>query len=504
MSLAEREQASAESRKLRERLQLLEESQRANLNLLEDFDAERWKYQQIQRATVNLLEDMDEEKQNFTRVQQATINLLEDFDAERRKYQQIQKATVNLLEDIDEERARLGDGRRALMNMVEDFEAARAKAEEAQEALRETSRRLTTNVQNLPLAMVEWDADYRIVRWTREAERVFGWTAEDMLGKSIEEAQLVHDEDRSKVRQLMADMKAGLSPRNVITSRNYHKDSSVIWCEWYNSALSDAAGKLEGVISLALDVTDKMRTDDILRSHVDLLQQAMLPPKPKIGPGYDVASYYVPAYVGEEVGGDFYDIFNTEAGWIGVLIGDVSGKGISAAALAAATRSTVRAFEFEMFSTAEALTHANKVLSSYSAGSSFITVHLAMLDPAGGEIRYSSAGHPPPAIYRADRGEVEWLNHADADLPFRVMETYEFHEKGTYLGSGDKVLFYTDGLSEARVGPRLFGLEGVERTLKEHGDLQPERVIEKLVETAGEWAGGRLRDDTAIVVIERK
>jgi PAS domain S-box-containing protein len=372
---------------------------------------------------------------------------------------------------------------------------------QAQEALSKTSQRLTMIVENSPLAMVEWNASFRIVRWTTEAERVFGWTVEEMLGKHIEDARLFHDEDRPKLREAMAEMKAGECPRNIMTGRNYHKDGSVIWCEWYNSALCDSAGRLEAVISMALDVTDRTRTDEILRSHVNLLQQAMLPPQPRIGPGYEVSSFYVPAYAEEEVGGDFYDIFDTESGRVGIVIGDVSGKGIQAAALAAVTRSTVRAFEFEMFSTAEALTHANKVLASYSAGTSFITVHLTMLDRASGEIRYSSAGHPPPAIYRADKQEVEWLNHAD--LPVRVVKTHKFQENNTHLEPGDKMLFYTDGLSEAKANGPLFGLQGIERILKRHGGLPTQEVVEKLVKAAGDWAGGRLRDDTAVVMIER-
>lgn len=142
MSVARRQAAPVESPEMRERLQLLEDSQRATLNVLEDFDAERRKYQNIQRATINLLEDMDAEKGRLGRTQQATINVLEDFDAERRRYQQIQRATANLLEDIDEERSRLGDSQRALMNMLEDFEAERARSEQSKTLLESVNKEL--------------------------------------------------------------------------------------------------------------------------------------------------------------------------------------------------------------------------------------------------------------------------------------------------------------------------------------------------------------------------
>jgi len=111
----------AESTPLHERLATLEDTQRATLNILEDFD---------------------EEKAKLHQVQQATMNLLEDFDEERRNLQQVQKATLNLLEDMDEERARLNDTQRALLNILEDVEVERAKAEQARALLEAVNREL--------------------------------------------------------------------------------------------------------------------------------------------------------------------------------------------------------------------------------------------------------------------------------------------------------------------------------------------------------------------------
>ncbi|MHB0977456.1 MAG: PP2C family protein-serine/threonine phosphatase [Candidatus Aquicultorales bacterium] len=371
--------------------------------------------------------------------------------------------------------------------------------------LRQTSLRLSTIIENSPLAMIEWDADFRIVRWTDEATRVFGWTADDMLGKPLDEAQLVFEEDWPKVRAVLRDMQSGKRPRVVNTNRNYAKTGQVIWCEWYSSGFYDESGRFTGYISLGLDVTEKIRVNELLRNHVNLLQQAMLPSIPGIEAGYGVASYYLPAYAEEEVGGDFYDVFETETGAIGILIGDVAGKGIEAAALAAMARSTIRAFEFELYSTAEALNHANKVLSAYTAKTqSFVTAHLMVLDPPSGRIRFTSAGHPPPAVYHADRGDVEWLKTRQ-DLPVRVSKTHRFHEKQALLGLGDKIVLYTDGLSEARRnGGELFGSQGIERVLSKTGGGTASDLIDELVEAARVWTGGHLRDDTAIIVVCRE
>ncbi len=111
----------AEPRHLYERLRALEETHRATLNILEDFDDEKAKLQ---------------------RVQQATMNLLEDFDAERENLQRVQKATINLLEDMHEERRRLGETQLALLNILEDVEVERGKAEQAKALLEAVNKEL--------------------------------------------------------------------------------------------------------------------------------------------------------------------------------------------------------------------------------------------------------------------------------------------------------------------------------------------------------------------------
>jgi two-component system sensor kinase len=116
--------------------------QSATVNLLEDFDEERRKYQSIQKATINLLDDVNDERVKYQLIQKATTNLLEDFDEERVKYQLIQKATLNLLEDVNEERSRLDDTQRALVNMLEDIEVERVRAEQARVHLESVNREL--------------------------------------------------------------------------------------------------------------------------------------------------------------------------------------------------------------------------------------------------------------------------------------------------------------------------------------------------------------------------
>lgn len=232
-----------------------------------------------------------------------------------------------------------------------------------------------------------------------------------------------------------------------------------------------------------------------------LLQSALLPEKPMVGPGYSVAHTYAAGIAAAGIGGDFYDTFSTESGKVGILIGDVSGKGLEAAAFAAATRSTVRAFAYETASPGESLAHTNDVLVSQSQTFGvFVTVFLIILDPSTGEFRYSSAGHPPSAIYRMD-GDVEFLDIHSPILG--VWGKLAYHEGSGQLRPGDKIVLYTDGISEARHNSELFGTERLEEVLGRHGTESPDSLVSELFTAANTWAKGNITDDVAVLIVER-
>jgi PAS domain S-box-containing protein len=155
---------------------------------------------------------------------------------------------------------RLGDCR-GFTGIVRDV-TERKRAEAERDAL---LMRLTSLVDNTPLAVVEWDADFVVTRWAGQAERVFGWTAADVVGKRLGATRLVHEEDGPKVEAVMARL---LDPANkfvVSHNRNNTKTGTVISCEWYNSTLHDEAGRLKAILSLVLDVTERERAGEALR-----------------------------------------------------------------------------------------------------------------------------------------------------------------------------------------------------------------------------------------------
>lgn len=145
--------------------------------------------------------------------------------------------------------------------LFNDITAAR----QAEEALREGEQRLTAHMDNSPLALIEFDPQFRVIRWSKGAKRIFGWSSAEIVGRAISEVPWVFEEDADLVRQVSQDMLDGKRTRNVSVNRNCHKDGSVVYCEWYNSAIYGVDGKLNSISSQVLNVTDRKCAEQALR-----------------------------------------------------------------------------------------------------------------------------------------------------------------------------------------------------------------------------------------------
>ncbi|MGI8500078.1 MAG: ATP-binding protein [Hassallia sp.] len=135
----------------------------------------------------------------------------------------------------------------------------------AETSLQNALQRLNFHVENSPLAVIEWDHEFRVSRWSREAERIFGWQASEVIAKNFQDWQFVFTEDLEVVTDATTRLTEGIESRNISYNRNYTKDNSIVYCEWYNSTLLDESGKLISVLSLALDVTERQVSEAALR-----------------------------------------------------------------------------------------------------------------------------------------------------------------------------------------------------------------------------------------------
>ena len=133
------------------------------------------------------------------------------------------------------------------------------------DALGRALEEIATHIENTPLAVVEWSADLRVKRWSPQAEAIFGWTLDEVLGKTSVDIGLIHESSFQTAHSLMRELASGRMRRNRMLIRNSTRDGRVIWCEWYNSAFFDEDGKLASMLSFAEDVTARVDAEEQLK-----------------------------------------------------------------------------------------------------------------------------------------------------------------------------------------------------------------------------------------------
>jgi serine phosphatase RsbU (regulator of sigma subunit) len=235
------------------------------------------------------------------------------------------------------------------------------------------------------------------------------------------------------------------------------------------------------------------------RTHVArTLQRSLLPDALPALAGVQLASAYHPVGEGNEVGGDFYDVFEVPSGcWL--VVGDVCGKGPEAAAVTALVRHSIRALALHEDSPAEVLRHVNDAMLSHIPAGRFATVVLARLDLSPGayvRATIAGAGHPPPVVLDVD-GRA-WCPEIRGTLLGVVREARSYNHEVT-LHRGASVILYTDGLTDAGAPRGWFDQAEICRQLAGSGSAEPELLVRRLEELAHERSAGPLRDDIAIV-----
>lgn len=218
--------------------------------------------------------------------------------------------------------------------------------------------------------------------------------------------------------------------------------------------------------------------------------------------GLDVAVSYRPARAAENVGGDFYDVFELGEDEVAILIGDVSGKGLEAAAMTETIRSSVRTLVYAHTAPSPAFVfnQLDKSLRRQLSPGEFATALLVIVNSSTGRLRLVSAGHPPPVVC----GDKECrFEQPPIGLPLGVFPTV-YEESYLELGDGETLVLYTDGVTEARLEGELYGEDRLIETLARLHDRDLPSLSESLLQTAAEYAGGHLTDDAVIVAFRVK
>jgi len=239
----------------------------------------------------------------------------------------------------------------------------------------------------------------------------------------------------------------------------------------------------------------------VTHAHMDIarqIQRSFLVENPLTLAGMRVAGRCIPA---AEVGGDYFGYFPRGGNGVDSFVGDVSGHGVGAALLMAEARTTFLAERLVAPSAGQILTKLNDLLhDDLDRAGQFITACCATFDAASRELSYANAGHPPALLLRS--GEPRWTTLAADGMLLGFKKGAAFSEAKVKLHAGDIVVFYTDGITEAKnKAGDMFGVDRLAEVVSAHRAENPEEMIAKVLATLDGFAGGAQHEDDLTIVV---
>lgn len=227
----------------------------------------------------------------------------------------------------------------------------------------------------------------------------------------------------------------------------------------------------------------------------ETLQRSLLPDRLPHLPGLEAAARYLPAASEAEVGGDWYDVIPIAGGAVGLVMGDVAGKGLAGASMVGRLRSALRAYALEGHDAGHVVERLNRLLWAEAEETQMATMLYVIVDPAASTVRWVNAGHPPPLI--VSRGEVSFLT-GEASVPLGVLPFPTYEESSAPLEPGSMLLLYTDGLVE-RPGEHIDdGLAQLAERVRE-APKNPQALLDHLLGTL--VPSGGASDDVALLTL---
>jgi two-component system, response regulator PdtaR len=221
---------------------------------------------------------------------------------------------------------------------------------------------------------------------------------------------------------------------------------------------------------------------------------------------FQIASRFEPASEVARIGGDFFDFIELDNDLLGVVIGDVCGKGLVTATYTTMARHMLRAYCVEDPSPKRVLDRLNRALhSQMSDECPFISMVYGVLDPRDASFTYAGAGHPPPVLWQPEGPESD-RSHACRPLVSNggvigMFPEREYTEERVNLPPGSLLVMFTDGVTEAHAGKEMLESAGVQQVVEAHAQEPVQAIADAILAKARQFAGGFLRDDVAILVI---
>jgi sigma-B regulation protein RsbU (phosphoserine phosphatase) len=271
--------------------------------------------------------------------------------------------------------------------------------------------------------------------------------------------------------------------------------------------LADSMSEMEESLSEYMhDLTDLTSKQERIEAELNVAENIQTGLLPKELEGYEgrgdfsISSYMKPA---REVGGDFYDYFVIDDDHIGLVIADVSGKGVPAALFMAISKTIIKNAALEYPSPATIMETANRGLCLNNPETMFVTVWFGIYTISTHTVTYVNAGHEYPAVYRAETGAYELIEE-EHDTVLGFVPDVEFHEHTITLNPGDRLFQYTDGVPEANGADEiLFGTDRMLECLNSTSASDPgDAVFEALCSRIEEFTGGTEQyDDMTMLML---
>ena len=331
-----------------------------------------------------------------------------------------------------------------LQFQTEELTARERQLKEQNEELR-ASRYNRTLIEASLDPLVTIGLDGTITDVNEATVKITGYSREELIGTDFSDYFTAPESARSGYREVFANGSVTDYPLTIRA-----RDGKLTDVLYNATVYKDEEGAVLGVFAAARDMTAIKELEE-QREIASALQKALLD-LPQRAPGVEFGHLYRSATQQAQVGGDFYDVFEAKGGRIAILIGDVSGHGLEAARIATFAKDIVHAFAHQFRRPHLVLRETNRLLVEKNLPG-FVTAFLGFLDPESGALVYSSAGHPPPLL--STDGQVEPLSLAG--MPLGVFADARYRDIETEIQEGSVLLFYTDGITEARQDGDLFG-----------------------------------------------
>ena len=374
----------------------------------------------------------------------------------------------------------------------------------ALEALAESERRFRNMADHSPVMIWVTGADGECTYLNRRWYDVTGQSESEALGQGWLDA--THPDDRDAAAAAFVEATRTRSAFSL-DYRLRHRDGTYRWAVDTASPRFGDDGRFLGFIGSVMDITERKEAERAVAAQRDQeraialrLQQSMMPTAPVADPRIDIATAYVAGTDALRIGGDWYETFDAVGGSIGLVVGDVVGHNVEAAAAMGQLRAGLLALAPYVDSPDELLCELDRFAQRHRI-TDFATSVCVFLDPDTGAITYSSAGHPPVLVCPPE-GPARWLDDARS-LPLGVVRIDERPRATDVLEPGSTIVMYTDGLVERRTDSIDVGLDRLARTVEDHRHRTVQELCAQVLTTLAGRRGteARLDDDIVLVVV---